>query len=105
MYTALRGHRPIATGGRSTPPISTHKNKKESALRCSEANRGNDRMPISSKARRAVIARVVASIEAQQEAKPGYQQDVLESLVNSELKDLERAMGQSLDAIATGGIE
>jgi hypothetical protein len=60
-------------------------------------------MSISNKVRRATIARVVASIELQQGKKPGYQQEVLESLVNAELRDLENAMGESLDAIAAGG--
>ncbi len=36
------------------------------------------------------LASVVSGIERKQEKKPGYLQDILESLVNGELRRLER---------------
>ena len=48
------------------------------------------------------IARVVMSIEAQQMDHPGYQDEILQSLVDSELRNLECEMGITLDAIAEG---
>ena len=46
------------------------------------------------------LALVVATIEAQQKNHPGFEGDTINAVVNSELRKLEREMGESLDDIA-----
>ena len=41
------------------------------------------------------LAYVVAAIERKQKRKPGYEQDILESIVNSELRRLEEEQARA----------
>ena len=50
----------------------------------------------------AIVGSVVKSIERGQLAKPGFNQDILDSLVNVELRKLEAEMGVGLDEVAEG---
>ena len=50
----------------------------------------------------AIVGSVVKSIERGQLAKPGFNQDILDSLVSVELRKLEAEMGVGLDEIAGG---
>lgn len=45
--------------------------------------------PLSTRARLAPLAATVRSIEKQQESHPGFMQEMLEAIVNSELRKLE----------------
>ena len=50
----------------------------------------------------AIVGSVAKSIERGQIARPGFNQDILDSLVNVELRKLEKEMGMGLDEVAEG---
>lgn len=54
--------------------------------------------------RLATIGSVVISIERKQEIIPSYSDDILMSIVHSELRKLEGEMGIGLDDIAMGAL-